>query len=237
MSTENPHNADAPASENSERDANSPVSEPSPPSPASQRPTEPEPRPPQPLKIVEAQLMPVMNRNSFRPPGPYSAALKPKPSAAPAPRLRPDAPLITPAEINRAADPSLTSDQPLSAAEEIAGMFNPGRIAEAHDAQTSFDPSMMNPSPPPAKQLPTRSSGFDDPLFFRKTIIPILLTFGVILLGWGILLLTSGQNNALADLFPSWTPFALFGSSFIFFSLATFNMLSIKKSVYKSDHF
>jgi hypothetical protein len=183
-----------------------------------------------PLVPLEAPLTPVVNYKSFRPHAPYSSALTPKPSAAPTPRLRPNAPDIAPAGASRAADPSRTEDRPLSAADEIAGMFKPGRPAEAGDSQASFDPAMMAPAAPPAHALIKPVSGFDDPLFFRKTIIPILLTFGVILLCWGILLLTCDQSNALADLFPGWTPFAMLGAALVFLALAIFNILSIKRS-------
>ncbi len=109
-------------------------------------------------------------------------------------------------------------------------MFRPGRSAEAADSQASFDLAMLAPTAPPVYPMTKRASGLDDPLFFRRTIIPILLTFGVVLLGWGMLLLTSGQSNAMADLFPAWTPFALLGAALVFLALAIFNILSIKRS-------
>jgi hypothetical protein len=73
-----------------------------------------------------------------------------------------------------------------------------------------------------------RDSGSNNPLRFRRTVIPILLTLAAILIGWGILLITSGQNNALADLFPNWTPLALFGFALVFLALGLLNMLSIR---------
>jgi hypothetical protein len=230
MSNGSPDESDASTSENSDRDAASPVPEPRPTSPAPQRPAVPDSRPPAPIVPLEAPLIPVVNFKSFRPHAPYSSALTPKPSAAPAPRLRPNAPDVAPAGTDRAVDPSRIEEQPLSAADEIAGMFRPGRPAEAGDSQASFDPAMMAPAAPPAHPVTKPASGFDDPLFFRKTIIPILLTFGVIFLGWGTLLLTSDQSNALADLFPGWTPFALLGAALVFLALAVFNILSIKNA-------
>jgi hypothetical protein len=230
MSNVSPDEPDASSSENSDHDAASPVPEARPTSPTPQRPAVPDSRPVTPLVPLEAPLIPAVNFKSFRPQAPYSSALTPKPSAAPAPRLRPNAPDIAPAEISRAADPSRPGDQPLSAADEIAGMFRPGRPAEAGDSQASFDPAMLDPAVPPIHPMMKRASGFDDPLFFRRTIIPILLTFGVILLGWGMLLLMSGQSNALADLFPGWTPFALLGAALVFLALAIFNILSIKRT-------
>jgi hypothetical protein len=230
MSNGGPDESDATSSENSDRDAAPPVPEPRPTSPTPQRPAVPDSRPPAPLIPLEAPLIPVVNYKSFRPHAPYSSALTPKPSAAPAPKLRPNAPDVAPAGLGRATDPSRTDDQPLSAADEIAGMFKPGRPAEAGDSQASFDPAMLDPGTPPSRPLTKPAGGFDDPLFFRKTFIPILLTFGIILLGWGTLLLTSGQDNALADLFPGWTPYAMFGSALVFLGLGAFNILSIKNA-------
>jgi hypothetical protein len=176
---------------------------------------------------MEAQLTPVLNSKSFRPTAPYSSALKPKASAAPAPQLRPSSP--APAEITRAPDP-LPPGQPLSAAEEIAGMLAPGRTFESADDQASFDPSLLLPNSSPAPKRSKPPGAFADPLFFRKTAIPVLMTFGVILLFWGFLLITSGEDNALPILFPYWTPFALFAFGALFLILAIINILSLKSA-------
>jgi hypothetical protein len=137
-------------------------------------------------------------------------------------------PDAAPAGLSRAVDPSRAQDQPLSAADEIAGMFKPGRTVEAGDAQASFDAAMLDSTVAPVRPLAKSASGFNDPLFFRRTIIPVLLTFGVILLGWATLLLTCDQSNALADLFPSWTPFTMLGAAVVFLALGVVNILSIK---------
>ena len=152
--------------------------------------------------------------------------MKPKPSAAPAPRLRANAPNPALNEARPAAFSSRSASPPLSEADEIAGMLAPGRAREA-DLQAPFNPATMaSQFPGPRKPV----SGQRDPWFFRRTIIPILLTFGVILWVWGILLVTSGQNNALADLFPSWTPFVLFGMAAVFFVLGIANIMSLKNA-------
>jgi hypothetical protein len=224
MSNGSADETDASASENSERNANSPANELRPNSPTSQRPAVPGSQPPpKPITPLEAPLTPVVGYKSFSPKAPYSSALTPKPSAAPAPRLRPGAPAGAPPVAG-------TGGSHLSAADEIAGMLSPGRAQEAADAQAGFDASMLEPSAPQSQSAPKPTSRFHDPLFFRRTIIPILLTLGAILFGWAVLLLTTDQNNALADLFPAWTPFAMLGAGLVFFALAFFNILSIKNA-------
>jgi hypothetical protein len=215
------------ASENSKRDANFPTSEPRPNSPVSQRPTVPEIRPLEAqLKPLEAPLIPLINYKSFRPPPPGATTLTPKPSAAPAPRLRPSAPR----ETAPLQDGTHVGETPLSAADEIAGMFSSGPVSEAADVQASFDSRQMlsAAASPAAAMRPKVSAGINDPFFFRKTTIPIHLTLGVVLAGWGILLITCGQDNALADLFPGWTPMVLFGFAAVFLILGAFNILSMK---------
>jgi len=203
----------------------------------SQRPVAPESWPPEaplkamdaPLKPVEAPLIPLINYQSFRPPAPGASTLTPKSSAAPAPRLRPTAPR----EAAMSPGISVPEGPPLSTADEIAGMFSSSAVREAADVQASFDSRQVlsaNVSPAALASRTKVAKGFADPLFFRKTTIPILLTLGVVLAGWGILLVTSGQDNALADLFPAWTPTALFSFAAIFLLLASFNILSVKNA-------
>jgi hypothetical protein len=181
------------------------------------------------LRPVEAPLVPLINFQSFRPPAPGASTLTPKPSAAPAPRLRPTAPR------EAAMVPGISAPEgpPLSAADEIAGMFSSSGVREAADVQMSFDSrQVLGAGTFPAATASAKKigKGFADPLFFRRTTIPILLTLSVVLAGWGILLVTSGQDNALPDLFPAWTPLALFSFAAIFLLLASFNILSVKNA-------
>jgi hypothetical protein len=163
---------------------------------------------------LEAPFVPVADRKLFRPPAPDVTALKPKPSAAPAPRLRPTAPPTVGDDIGPARDLAASGD----AAEEIAQMFSGG---EAPLVSSGFGSgAATSPGNKPRRR--------DDPLFIRKTLIPILLTFGIILAGGGFLLLCGSDDNALPDLFPAWTPVALFVLAAIFLILGGLNMLSIK---------
>jgi hypothetical protein len=164
---------------------------------------------------MEAQLVPMVNYQSFRPTAPYASALKPRPSSAPAPRLRPDAPPMSTGGILPRSRP------PLSPADEIAAMLAPGQTTESNDL-SAFTPTSAELAAISRPITP------DNRFFFRRTAIPILLTFGLILIGWGILLITAGQYNALLDLFPKWTAAALFIGGLFFFALAAVNILSLK---------
>jgi len=165
---------------------------------------------------MEAQLVPVVNFQSFRPSAPYASALRPRPSSAPAPRLRPDAPPLSTAGISPPAG------QPLSPTDEIAAMLAPGRTAEPDDLATAFAPTGAELT------AISRPIAADHRFFFRRTAIPILLTFGLILIGWGVLLITAGEYNALQDLFPKWTAAAFFIGGLFFWALAGANILSMK---------
>lgn len=163
---------------------------------------------------MEARFVPPADRKLFRPPAPDATPPKPKPSAAPAPRLRPTAPPMAANDIG----PARESAAPGDAADEIAQMFSGG---EASLVSSGFGSGA-------ATSTGNKPRRRDDPLFIRKTLIPILLTFGIILAGGGILLLYGGEDNALAELFPAWTPIALFVLASIFLILGGLNMLSIK---------
>jgi len=207
MTQPNPAESDGTTSENPAGDARSPISKSRPASPESQPPAFPGSGP------LEVPFVPVANRGLFRPHAPDVTSLKPKPSAAPAPRLRPSVP-PTASDIGPAGASAASGD----AADEIAQMFSGG---EASLVSSGFGGGA-------ATSLGNISRHRDDPLFIRKTLIPILLTFGITLAGGGFLLLCGSEDNALADLFPAWTPIALFVLAAIFLILAALNALSIK---------
>jgi hypothetical protein len=174
---------------------------------------------------LEARLIAVPDYKSFRPPAPGTQPLKSVPSSAPAPKLRPNAPSGGASEAGSEAIAPRPSDRPLSAADEIAGMFTPSRAAGAAEATASFDASTLGARHSIARK---RAAPANDPWFFRRTIVPILLTLGAVFAAWGLLLLTCGRDNALADLFPAWTPIVFFVCAIIFFALGVANALSLK---------
>ena len=123
------------------------------------------------------------------------------------PRSRPVSP-----ESRRPEFPTTTE----SAAHEIASVFSDGQASLV--SRVGERAARSRSKPPPR----------DDPLFIRKTLIPILLTLGIVLAGAGALLLSGGQDNALPELFPRWMPIALFVLAAIFLILAGLNMMSIR---------
>jgi len=101
-------------------------------------------------------------------------------------------------------------------------MFAPGQTMQPDDLAAGFAPTGAELA------AISRPISTDHRFFFRRTAIPILLTFGLILIGWGILLITAGEYNALQELFPKWTAAALFLGGLFFWALAGANMLSVK---------
>lgn len=101
-------------------------------------------------------------------------------------------------------------------------MLAPGQTAESDDLAANFAPTGAELA------AISRPISTDNRFFFRRTAIPILLTFGLILIGWGVLLITAGEYNALLDLFPKWTAAAFFIGGLFFWALAAANMLSLK---------
>lgn len=168
-------------------------------------------RPVTPQMPLEAPLIAVPDRQ-FRPPSP-DAGLTPKPSSAPAPRMRPTAPKVATAEELRTAQTA--AEGPASAADEIANMFAGGQAAYVSPASIGGTSTAHGPG---------------DPLFLRKAMIPILLVLGVILAGAGALLIFSGEDNALPDLFPGWMPIALFVVAGLFVILAAINVWSLRNA-------
>lgn len=224
MTQPNPNDPASASSENSTPDAVSPSVEARPDPPVLQRPAFPA------IQPLEAPLIPVPG--SIRPPPPGAPRLSPKPSAAPPPRLRPVAPMGAPNNIGPLSDaisqaPSLT-DAEVSATQEIADALSNSQRTGGDVIQGSADSIPAGAAAPMAKTHSRASC--NDPLFIRRTIIPILLTCGVILAGSGVLLLFGGEDNALSDLFPAWTPFMFFLLAFIFLGFGALNVLAVKNA-------
>jgi hypothetical protein len=70
-----------------------------------------------------------------------------------------------------------------------------------------------------------------DPLAFRRTIIPVLFTIAFILLCAAGYLLFSGEDNALVDVFPGWTPFVLLAAAAVSAGAGAINVHSVKRAM------
>ena len=171
-----------------------------------------------------ASPMPVLN--SIRPPSAGLPHLTLKPSSAPPPRLRPAAPPDAPNNIGPGASskPILTEVE-ISATQEIAEALTSAHRSEAaHVVPRTTQPAPSSAHAPAARAQPGARTA--DPLFVRRTIIPILLTGGVILAGAGALLLFDGEDNA----FPGWVPIMFCVLASICLGFALLNMLSVKNA-------
>ena len=65
---------------------------------------------------------------------------------------------------------------------------------------------------------------------FRRTLIPILLTSGVLMLAFGMLKFVIGPDSSLSDL-PTWISAVLFLLAAILLGFAALNMVSVKKAL------
>jgi hypothetical protein len=103
----------------------------------------------------------------------------------------------------------------------------------AWDAARAEDASVIAPSPPVSAlglQRSTSTRG-RDPLFLRRTIIPILLTGGLILAALGAYLRLWRRDDALADLLPSWAPIAFIGLAVLFLGVGILNVLWVRQAL------
>jgi len=169
------------------------------------------------IQAVDAPLKSVVATKSIRPPALNAPRPPPKASSAPAPR--PSAP-------SRPEFSPPTPHASVSSADDLAsalshGTSNQAALVNAPDSASLADAVSHAPS-----RL-TRPAGHD-PFFFRKASIPILLTFAVVPFCGAVLLTTSGEDNALPDLFPPWAPLALLAISAVCLALAALNMLAMR---------
>jgi hypothetical protein len=67
-------------------------------------------------------------------------------------------------------------------------------------------------------------------LEFRRTLIPVLLTSGILMLGFASLKLVADPDSSLVAV-PIWVPALLVVGAVIFLALAVVNMLSVKQQM------
>jgi hypothetical protein len=163
-----------------------------------------------------------------RPPGPGQPVPPMRPSAAPPPTLpRPAIPAAAPKSAPPAGNPSRT--QTPSSRQNLADALS----KTAWDAARAEDASVIAPQPPVSalglQHRPT--SRQQDPLRLRRTVIPILLTAGVLLGASGIYLRLAGTNDTLSDLLPSWAAIVFIILGGLSLAMGILNMLSVRNAL------
>ena len=103
------------------------------------------------------------------------------------------------------------------------------RPATPQSSAADDDDAVIVPAPPPSAFLHYRS-GRTAPrpgLTLRRTLIPVLLTCGVILLVLGALPRFLSSENPLSQM-PYWLSFVLWGAGAFVLVMAAINMLAVK---------
>jgi hypothetical protein len=159
----------------------------------------------------------------------------------PSPRVpRPIAPALTstPGAAKRERPSAPTIRQPTMAPTdaEADGGQSTGLTAEAAGSEiVDDDDSVIVPAPEASVFVPKSKTSAEvrariakkKNLEFRRTLIPILLTCGVMMLAFAGLRFVTGPDSMLSNL-PIWIPIALVSAGFILLALAVVNMLGVK---------
>jgi hypothetical protein len=160
-----------------------------------------------------------------RPVQPPGASEPPLASAAPIPTAsakqkparpdRPDRPV---------GPPSIASDDDSA---DVGSEYDPNEIIDDGDAVIvpAPEPEVFAPHAPAKK--PAKSVGVPNSLAFRRTIIPILLTCGVLLFGIGLLKWIGGADSLFSDMATALSA-TLCGAGAFLLLVAVLNMLQVK---------
>jgi hypothetical protein len=230
-------------------------SEHEPPAPPAQPPAPPPPAKPAPGKPQFRQAAPPPTR----PPAPKpsasapSAAARPQrpgapirpttPTAKPAstpplsPAPRPQRPTTPSTRPSAPGSPNLTSPEPppvdngISTVTPLSSEEQPV-VIDDDDAVIvpAPDASVFAPKPIHHRHIGLTHGTVYQTVEFRRTIIPILLTCGVLMIAFGLLKPLLGQDSPLADL-PGWLPIVLFAAGALLLGLAVLNMLSVRQQL------
>lgn len=113
--------------------------------------------------------------------------------------------------------------QSAASSEETAAADDDAVIVPAPDASVFYHKPQYEPK--------VKRQAFGQTINFKRTLIPILLTSGLIMVALGALhFIWSGENNPLVDL-PGWLLGVLFVFGFALWALAVANMLSVKSAI------
>jgi hypothetical protein len=118
---------------------------------------------------------------------------------------------------------------PPSAAQELANALAQTSW-ETGDANAD-DLSVLAPEAPKSMLGRTAKRSERDPLYARRTMIPILLTMGLILISAAAWIMIAGPESAIGDFVPHWGPVVLCGLGAITEILGVLNMVSVKNAI------
>jgi hypothetical protein len=201
--------------------------------PVAARPTAPMPKPPIPIPPS-----PPASPRTARPVAP-TLGTAPAAASPPTREARPSAPTLTSPAAARKDRPSAPTIRQVTIAPtdaETDGGQSTGLTAEAGESQIiDDDDSVIVPAPeasvfvskPKTNAEVREKIARKKNLEFRRTLIPILLTSGVLMLAFGLLRFAAGADSTLSNL-PIWISIVLWFAAAILLSLAVVNMLSVK---------
>lgn len=114
----------------------------------------------------------------------------------------------------------------------ISAQADPTEIIDDDDMMSIPAPeaSVFQPKPKNLAEMRARAAAARN-LELRRTLIPILLTCGVMLGVFAALKFVSGPDSMLATAVPPWMPPVLGGISVAFLVLAVVIMLSVKQQL------
>jgi hypothetical protein len=124
----------------------------------------------------------------------------------------------------------------ITGAADITGTADPDASAIIDDDDSVIvpapDTSVFTPRPKIRSSAETRArAAARRSLEFRRTLIPILLTCAVVMLGFASLKFIVGPDSTLT-LTPTWAPVLLAAAAGILLALAVVNMISVKANMH-----
>ena len=176
-------------------------------------------------------VTPVVPGTPVAPVAPAPASVKPARPAAPVlatPVIRRDRP-TAPTIRQSTAEPDVDGGQSTG----LSSQVDQSQVVDDDDSVIvpAPDASVFNPKKKSITSAEARAKiQKKKRLEYRRTLIPILLTTGTLLLIFGVLKFLAGPDSQLANL-PGWAPLVLLGVGAFLLVLAAINMLSVKQEL------
>jgi hypothetical protein len=148
-------------------------------------------------------------------------------------KARPAAPTVAPAKVQiPAAEPVADADDDGGQSTGISAQSDQTEIIDDEDTMSIPAPeaSVFQPKVKNVAQMRARAAAARN-LELRRTLIPILLTCGVMLGAFAVLKFTSGPDSMLAVAVPPWMPPVLGGIAVVLLVMAVVVMLSVKQQM------